>query len=246
MNDDDAGPEFHASGDPTVVLGHVSGGRVLDAATGDGQFIRFLLDGLRDHGEIIGIDSEPSEEALFNERFAGEDGIRFELMDVLNPRFPDGSFDTVSMANSLCVFEDPAPVVARLKRLVRPGGHLIVTSEYRDFQSVPATVYVDLHDWWAAVDRALGKTHRGGLPRAELAGFFSGLGLGDLRLFDVGDADQDPMDPALIARIDGVIDRTIQRADGHRELQGRGETLRERMHVAGFGLPVALVAVGQR
>jgi hypothetical protein len=32
--------------DPNHVLGNISGGRVLDVATGTGGFVRFLLDGL--------------------------------------------------------------------------------------------------------------------------------------------------------------------------------------------------------
>ena len=120
--------------DPRTVLGHVHGGRVLDAATGDGQFIRFLLDGLRDHTEIIGIDRDPAEGVLFAQRFGDRPDITFELMDVLDPRFPDGSFDTVAIAHSLCQFEDAGAVLARLTRLIRPGGHLVVAAGYRDHQ----------------------------------------------------------------------------------------------------------------
>lgn len=231
--------------DPRQILGHVSGGRVLDAATGDGQFIRFLVDGLKDHGEIIGIDSAPVEGPLFEQRFADHPGIRFELMDVLDPSFPDASFDAVSIANSLCEFEDPPAVLTRLDRLLRPGGHLIVAAAYRDLQAGPAQVYVDLHDWWAGVDRTLGKVHSPELRRHELVALVSGVGLSDLRFFDVQGARTDPMEAELIARIDGVIDRTIRKVDGHNDLQARGELLRQRMHVVGFQMPVLLVAVGR-
>ena len=42
---------------PKDILGHISGGRVLDVATGSGGFIHFLLDGLKDYIEILGVDN---------------------------------------------------------------------------------------------------------------------------------------------------------------------------------------------
>ena len=42
---------------PKEILGHISGGRVLNVATGSGGFIHFLLDGLKDYIQIIGVDN---------------------------------------------------------------------------------------------------------------------------------------------------------------------------------------------
>ena len=236
---------FATTSDPRAVLGHVSGGRVLDVATGDGQFIRFLIDGLRDHAEVIGIDSDPIEGTLFVERFGDHPGITFELMDVLDMRFPDASFDTVAIAHSLCRFHDPRSVLARLTRLLRSGGHLVVAGAYRDHQDAPAAMYVELHDWWAAVDDASGKVHREDPRRDELVALTAAIGLSDLRWFDVGDPDQDPMDPVVITNIDATIDRAIRAVDGRPALQGHGEMLRARMHRVGFRMPTSLVAVGR-
>ena len=47
---------------PKEILGHISGGRVLDVAIGSCGFIHFLLDGLKDYIEIIGVDN--NEELL--------------------------------------------------------------------------------------------------------------------------------------------------------------------------------------
>lgn len=41
---------------PGDILGGVDGGRVLDVATGDGGFVEFLIEGLRDFTEISAID----------------------------------------------------------------------------------------------------------------------------------------------------------------------------------------------
>lgn len=237
---------FATTSDPATVLGHVAGGRVLDAATGDGQFIRFLLDGLKSHAEIVGIDSAPVEEELFNARFHDHPEITFKLLDVFDPALPDATFDTVSFANSLCVFRQSGEVLERLGRLLAPGGHLIVAADYRDFQTDAALTYVHLHDWWAAVDRTLGKIHHPSPRRAELVRLVSNLGLADLRLFDVWDPDIDAMDPHVIARIDSVIDRTTEKLDGRPELERRGDVLRRRMHEVGFRTAATLIAVGRQ
>jgi ubiquinone/menaquinone biosynthesis C-methylase UbiE len=237
--------DFETTRDPAQVLGHVSGGRVLDAATGDGKFIQFLLDGLRDHAEIVGIDSAPVEGPLFEERFRGQAAIRFELMDLEQPRFPEATFDTVSLANSICMFDEPREVLVRLGRLLRPGGHLIVSADYRDFQVDSAMTYVELHDWWAAVDRVLGKVHRPSLRRDELASLLSSLELEDLRLFNLEVSAGDPLDPGVLATIDGVISRSIAKVDGHPDLQQRGEILRARLRTVGFRVANTLIAVGR-
>lgn len=227
--------------DPGAILGRISGGRILDAATGDGAFIQFLLDGLRDHGDITGIDTAQIEEALFVERFHDHPGIRFELRDVLDQGQDDGSF-----ANSLCVFADRRAVLVRLMRLLRPGGHLIVAADYRDDQGEPESMYVQLHDWWAAVDRVLGKVHHASQRRDQLMALVASLTLEDLQFFIVDDAGADPLAPAVITRIDGVIDRSIEKVAGHPELQRHGETLRARMHQVRFRSAAALVALGRK
>ena len=107
--------------DPRAVLGDVSGGRVLDVATGAGGFVRFLLDGLRDHQEIVGIDANPARAAAFAEAFGDRDDVRFVEMDAHHLAFDDATFDAVSVSSSLHHFVDPTPVLAEMLRVVRPA-----------------------------------------------------------------------------------------------------------------------------
>jgi SAM-dependent methyltransferase len=146
--------------DPKAVLGHLSGGRVLDVATGTGGFVQFLLDGLRDYAEIVGIDAVGERAAAFSAALGDRADVRFEQMDAHHLVFPDGSFDTVSISNSLHHVADPAPVLAEMLRVLRPGGHLVVNEMYRDGQSETQTTHVLLHHWWAAVNRLRGEVHR--------------------------------------------------------------------------------------
>ena len=231
--------------DPKVVLGDISGGRVLDVATGTGSFVQFLLDGLHDHEEIVGIDANPERSTAFAEAFADRDDVRFIEMDDHRLTFEDGSFDTVCVSNSLHHFADPAPVLAEMLRVLRPGGHVIVNEMYRDGQSETQETHVQLHHWWAAVGTVRGEVHRETYRRAEIVEIVERLGLTDLRLVDLADPVEDPHDPATVAELEAAIDRYLGLADGHAELQQRGEELRTRLREVGARSATQLVAVGR-
>jgi len=232
--------------DPKSVLGDLSGGRVLDVATGAGSFVQFLLDGLHDHGEIVGIDANPERAAAFADAFGGRDDVRFVEMDAHHLAFADGSFDTVCVSNSLHHFADPHPVLAEMARVLRPGGHVVVNEMYRDGQSATQETHVLLHHWWAAVGRQRGEVHRETYRRAEIVAIVETLGLAGLRFIDLADPDEDPHDPETVAELEAAIDRYVALADGHAELQQRGADLRVRLREVGARSATQLVAVGRR
>ena len=231
--------------DPKRVIGDLSGGRVLDVATGTGGFVRFLLDGLLDHDEIVGIDANGERAVAFVEAFGDHPDVRFERMDAHRLAFPGGSFDTVCVSNSLHHFADPAPVLAEMLRVLRPHGHLVVNEMYRDGQSETQMTHVLLHHWWAAVNRLGGEMHRETYARAAILDIVEGLGLSELRVFDLADPDQDPHDPATVADLEAAIDRHVAMAEGDPELQARGEALRARLREVGVRGATQLVAVGR-
>ena len=231
--------------DPKAVLGDRSGGRVLDVATGGGGFVRFLLDGLRDHEEIVGIDANPERGEAFAAAFGDRPDVRFVEMDAHRLAFPDGSFDTACISNSLHHLADPAPVLAEMLRVLRPGGHLVVNEMYRDGQSETQTTHVLLHHWWAAVGTFRGEVHRETYRRAEIVEIVGGLGLADLRLSDLADPDEDPHDPETVAELEAAIDRYVALAEGRPEFRHRGEELRVRLREVGVRNATQLVAIGR-
>jgi len=231
--------------DPRDVLGDISGGRVLDVATGAGGFVRFLLDGLRDHAEIVGIDANGERAAAFSAAFGNTPGVRFEQMDAHTLDFPDRSFDTVSVSNSLHHFADPDPVLAEMLRVLRRGGHVVINEMFRDGQSDEQMTHVLLHHWWAAVGRARGEMHRETYLRAEIVAIVGRLGLSDLRVLDLADPDEDPHDPGTVAELEDAIDRHIGLAAGDPDLQARGEVLRSRLREVGVRGPTQLVLMGR-
>jgi SAM-dependent methyltransferase len=166
-------------------------------------------------------------------------------MDAHHLVFPDGSFDTVCVSNSLHHFADPAPVLAEMLRVLRPGGLLVVNEMYRDGQSETQTTHVLLHHWWAAVNRIRGEVHRETYERARIVEIVEGFGLSELRLVDLADPDEDPHDPETVAELEAAIDRHVALANGHLELQQRGEALRTRLREVGVHGATQLVAIGR-
>ncbi len=232
--------------DAKELIGHISGGKVLDAATGSGGFIRFLVDGLKAFDEIIGIDNSERGAAAFAEAFRDRQKIRFKQMDVAQMGFPDETFDTVCIANSLHHLPNPEQALYELKRVLRPGGHFIISEMYRDHQAETQLTHVELHHWWAAVDTAGGLLHNQTYRRRELVELVAGLDLSDLAFFDLSEMESDPYSPKIIHELNQIIERYQERADGHPDLQARGETLRQRVQQVGFHSTTSLFALGRK
>ncbi len=230
----------------TDIIKHIPGGRVLDVATGNGGFIHFLLEGLKGYTEIIGIDTHPRGAEAFAEAFKDRPNIRFEKMDALSMEFPDASFDTVCISNSLHHFDDPQAVLRQMARVLRPGGHFIVAEMYRDGQTETQMTHVHLHHWWAAVDRTAGVVHNETYRREEIVALVAGLGLQALALHDLSDTSENPLAPEILAELNPAFDRYIQRAEGHPDLQARGAELRQRVHEIGFHGATSLIAIGTK
>ncbi len=226
----------------------ISGGRILDVATGGGGFITYLIENLHDYGEITGIDH--NEQALEAARKAHcMENIHFQRMDAARMDFPDSTFDTVCIANSLHHMADLSGVLSEMARVCRPGGHFIVCEMYRDGQSETQLSHVWLHHWWAAVDNAEGITHYETFTRQQIIDLVGKVDLDSLEYYDEEDLESDPGDAELIGELDNIIDRYIQRSQtlkGGKELRLRGEALRQRIHEIGFQGATSLIMIGQK
>lgn len=170
-------------------LGTVSGGRVLDVATGEGGFIDLLMKTLRDYDSFVGIDSYPSEaseqEIEAARRMHGGRPVRFVKMDARDMDFEDGCFDTVCISNSLHHLDDVGGVLAEMGRVVKPGGNFILQEVYCDGDQTEAQRTEELqHEWEARVDTLMGITHNKTFTRQRVLDAVDSLGLREKEAFD--------------------------------------------------------------
>ncbi|MBI5296665.1 MAG: methyltransferase domain-containing protein [Chloroflexi bacterium] len=230
------------------IFGNLHGGKILDVATGTGRFAEVLKEDLASYTEIIGIDTSDRAQQAFQSHF-DDPSIRFMQMDANTLDFPDASFDTVSISYSLHHLPEPLCVLNEMKRVLKPGGHFIVSEMYCDSQAETQMTHVLLHHWWAAVDTARGVCHNPTYPRAEIVSMLGTLGL-DFSFHDLVDLTDDPLAADTVTEIDGIIDQYVQEriqgVPGEEKLRIQGEALRKRAHEIGFHGASVLVAVGQK
>ena len=102
-------------------------GTALDAACGTGRHTRYLR--ARGH-RVIGVDATPEMLAVARQAVPDTD---FRLGDLTALPVETGSVDLVVCALALSHCQDIAQPVAELARVLRPGGHLVI-SDFHPFQ----------------------------------------------------------------------------------------------------------------
>ena len=162
---------------------------ILDAGCGSGR----MLDELERYGMAFGLDS--SAWAVAAARARGHSGVTLGTVEQMP--YPDGTFDLVTCLDVLEHTADHDRTLAELRRVIAPGGHLIVTvpayqllwsahdeanRHYRRYRSGVLREAARTGDWEVVRDthfnslllpplalvRILRKARRGGRGRSEL------------------------------------------------------------------------------
>lgn len=115
--------------------------RILDAGCGTGANLSLLLRS----GDAIGVDI--AEEAIEFCRARGIPGDRALVASLLELPFPDDFFGLTFSFDVICNIADDVSAFAEIKRVTKPGGHVIV--------QLPAYRFL-----WSAHDVAVGHKHR--------------------------------------------------------------------------------------
>ncbi|MFC1922600.1 class I SAM-dependent methyltransferase [Chloroflexota bacterium] len=226
----------------------LAGGRILDAATGEGGFIRVLHKYLNSYTEIIGIDSSGP---MINtaQRKNKNNKVHFVQMNAGQIGFEEASFDTVSIAVSLHHLENVRQVLGEMKRVLKPGGRFIICEMHRDGMTEAQFNAIRIHHWAAEVDASLGTLHDRTFARAEILDYIDGLNLNDVNTRDIQEKDADPLSDKAVTSVGGYIDKYVQRAGqistGEILIQ-RGEELRRSLHEKGVQREPVLVVIGQK
>ncbi|MCB2230899.1 methyltransferase domain-containing protein [bacterium] len=227
-------------------LAELDGGRVLDVGTGAGDFARGLAEGLKSYEEIIGVDS--SESRIDEARHTvALDRVRFELMDANALQFASESFDTAAISNTLHHLPDPLPILTEMKRVLKPGGVLVLVEAFRDNQDETQMSHVLVHRWWSKIDTLVGVCHRETYLRSELTAIVDQLGFSKKELFDYREADDNPHDADRVAMIDDAIGKYLAKipaCDESETLRAEGEELRQRLYTIGFSWATHLCVLG--
>jgi len=109
-----------------ALAGDVAGRRILDAGCGSGP----LFAALRDRGAIVtGIDKSAGMLELARRRLGDDADLQVAELGRPLPFFDD-TFDDVTASLVLHYLEDWGPALAELRRVLTPGGRLIVSVDH--------------------------------------------------------------------------------------------------------------------
>ncbi len=240
-------------------LKSISGGRVLDVCTGEGDFISTLMQTLNGYERFIGVDMSRKALEVAHKKFERHP-VQFMEMDAENLAFDDNAFDTVCIANSLHHLSDPCVVLSEMKRVLKHGGHFIVQEMYQDGDQSEAQITDTLeHHWGAKIDRQLGEIHYETLTQKEIKTLLESLEFRDLVVFEASryvkclvcpqrfDC-EDPFNEKLIGDFISGIEKELKRLPAHKvteELKAEGEQLKERAKITGVAGASYLFFIGR-
>ncbi|UCC79168.1 MAG: methyltransferase domain-containing protein [Candidatus Zixiibacteriota bacterium] len=229
-------------------LGAVSGGKILDVATQDGEFIRKLLNAFKNYDEAIGIDISEKQFTKAKENFK-DDRVSFRMMDGGNLLFADEAFDTVSICCGLHHLPDVSAVLDEMKRVLKSGGRFIVREQFCDNQTEKQMSDVLLHHWGAKIGRMIGKTHNSTFKKHEIIDMVKRLNLSDFETKEYICRECDPEKDGKMADELADIDKELSKIEkypGYDELKKEGEQLKHRIMTTGFACATFLDIIGSK
>lgn len=118
--------------------------QILEIGMGNGFFVKDILAKSSDV-QYVGCDySEDMVAAAekLNDRWVQEGQAKFVHSIADNTGLPSASFTKVFTVNTIYFWEDPAAILAELKRLLSPGGELILSFRPEsNMRELPVTAY---------------------------------------------------------------------------------------------------------
>jgi len=239
----------------------ISGGKILDVATGSGDFINTLLKMLKNYDYFVGIEVSRKDLESAKKLFEGKP-VEFLEMDARYLEFEDSFFDTVCISYSLHHLENVDRVLAEMKRVLKPGGYFVVQEEFSDGEQNEAQKTDILrHHWDSEIDSLLGIVHHKTYAKRKIRDFMDSLRLSKLETLESTCAvrclicdrkfDCEGKEVA-IDQFAKEIDDRLRRLDGHADLETRerlkkeGEKLKERMRKYGVANASNLFFIGKK
>jgi ubiquinone/menaquinone biosynthesis C-methylase UbiE len=202
------------------------GDRVLDAGCGPGFYVAEVLGRVGPDGSVVGVDASEPMLALSAKRCEGHPNVEFHQGDVTALPVGDAEFDRALSVQVLEYVADIPAALAELKRVLKPGGRLLIWDV--DWATVswhsedPARMERFLRAW----DEHL--THPA-LPRT-LSASLRDAGFEDVEMqghtFATDDVSEETYAGALVPMMAGFVGTDEAQAwmDEQRELHARGRS----------------------
>jgi len=244
-------------------LSSISGGKILDIATGTGDFITTLMKTLKNYDSFVGVDTSKKDLESAAKRFKDQP-VELLEMNAESLEFSGNSFDTVSMAYAIHHIDKIEKALAEIQRVLKPGGNLIIQEEFCDGNQTEAQKTNLLqHTWDAEIDTLLGKTHKPTFTRRRIKELISNLKLQQVEILESTypvkclscekrHKCEDPRNEETLKDSIKEIDDNLKRLEKitdpktRANLQKKGEELKKRNRKFGNANTSVLLAVGRK
>jgi ubiquinone/menaquinone biosynthesis C-methylase UbiE len=153
-----------------------AGAKVADLGCGTGADAAVLAETVGERGKVVGFDLSQAMLSAASERYDSISQLSFRQSPAEKIDAPDGAFDAIRADRVLIHVPDPSAALREMKRVVRPGGWVVV-SEPDMFSCWVASSAPLLTD--TLMDRIAESCRHPYLPR-DLLGQFRAAGLEDV------------------------------------------------------------------
>jgi SAM-dependent methyltransferase len=148
-------------------LKRINAGHLLDVATGEGDFLLFLLDSFISYDSATGLDIS-AENLKIARRNIGMQNVDLMQGNVRKLPFEDNYFDTITVSNSLHHFENPVKAIHSMLRVLVPGGLLVINEMVNQDLNPAQQAHFAYHSLKAEIETSAGGYHRTIYSRDEL------------------------------------------------------------------------------
>lgn len=217
---------------------------ILDVGTGKAAFIR-ILQSIFEDAEITGVDPDEKSLATAREAFAG---LRFEQMTAEKLRFENDSFDLVSISMALHHLRKINRGLLEMKRVVRPGGYVVINELINDDLNPAQEVHKLYHHFRSKIDRMTGIHHRETFSKGAILQMLKTADIPVQFFFEHTDSAELITDrielTARAEKMEEALER-IRGRDEYETMKPMIEQFREQAMKYGFQLATRLVIVGR-
>lgn len=221
--------------------------KILDVGTGAGNFIELIRQLYSDYEEIIGIDTLEYAITSARKTFVTDEKVHFLVMDAIHMDFPDDSFDMVCLSNSLHHLTVLEPIFKEMKRVVKPGGYIVVSEMVSNDLDNRQMAHLKMHHFAAEIDRYLGDTHNDTFTDEEIIQRLqehSGCEIVESwpLLYERRTENSDDEIEWLIRTVDRVINRVVDPMV-KQEFLNKGNEIKDYIKTHGFDSATTLIVV---
>ncbi len=154
--------------------------RILDVGTGTGDFL-LVLKNVFPQAEFTAVDPLDASLEEAKAKFAD---VRFQKMVAEKLEFGDDSFDVAAISMALHHLSDIGAALAEMKRVVKPGGWIIVNELVSDNLNAAQQVHKMLHHLRSKIDRMTGEVHNETFTKAAVKEMVDAAGIKILLQFE--------------------------------------------------------------